>query len=366
MGLFSRKIEAQAAPQVLGDRLFVPNPLNLTAVTRNEAMTVPSVARCRNLIAGTIASIPMELYRKSTGEELGKPVWLEQPSYHQPRSVTLAWTVDSLIMWGVAYWRVVEVYQEDGRPARFEWVANSRVSTQLDALNNYVKSYAVDGTQVPNDGLGSLITFQAFDEGILARGGSTIRAAIDVQNAARVAASTPSPVGYLKNNGADLPPAEVQSLLAAWRAARQQRSTAYLTSTLSYETVGFSPKDMLYNEAIQNLSTEISRLMNVPSYLLSADQNTSMTYSNIQDERKQFVALSLQPYISAIEDRLSMNDVTANGNIVRFAVADTFLRHNPLDELAVIEKLLQLQLITTEQAMEMTDLTPNGAEGMLS
>ena len=123
---------------------------------------------------------------------------------------------------------------------------------------------------------------------------------------------------------------------------------------------------MLYNEAIQNLSTEISRLMNVPSYLLSADQNTSMTYSNIQDERKQFVALSLQPYISAIEDRLSMNDVTANGNIVRFAVADTFPRHNPLDELAVIEKLLQLQLITTEQAMEMTDLTPNGAEGMLS
>ena len=81
MGLFSRKIEAQAAPQVLGDRLFVPNPLNLTAVTRNEAMTVPSVARCRNLIAGTIASIPMELYKKSTGEELGKPVWLEPKSY---------------------------------------------------------------------------------------------------------------------------------------------------------------------------------------------------------------------------------------------------------------------------------------------
>ena len=61
-----------------------------------------------------------------------------------------------------------------------------------------------------------------------------------------------------------------------------------------------------------------------------------------------------------------MNDITANGNIVRFAVADTFLRHNPLDELAVIEKLLQLEMITSEQAMEMTDLTPNGKDGMLS
>ncbi len=32
----------------------------------------------------------------STGEELGKPLWLEQPSYHQPRSVTIAYTVDSV------------------------------------------------------------------------------------------------------------------------------------------------------------------------------------------------------------------------------------------------------------------------------
>jgi hypothetical protein len=35
-----------------------------------------------------------------------------------------------------------------------------------------------------------------------------------------------------------------------------------------------------------------------------------------------------------------------------------------LQELAVIEKLLSLGLVTTEQAMEMTDLSPNGSNGM--
>jgi hypothetical protein len=35
-----------------------------------------------------------------------------------------------------------------------------------------------------------------------------------------------------------------------------------------------------------------------------------------------------------------------------------------MQELAVIEKLLSLNLITTEQAMEMTNLTPNGSQGM--
>jgi hypothetical protein len=59
-----------------------------------------------------------------------------------------------------------------------------------------------------------------------------------------------------------------------------------------------------------------------------------------------------------------MDDISTAGHCVRFAVYDTFLKSDPMTELAVIEKLLSLQLITTEQAMEMTDLTPNGSEGM--
>ncbi len=86
---------------------------------------------------------------------------------------------------------------------------------------------------------------------------------------------------------------------------------------------------------------------------VSADMNSSYTYSNLLDSRKDFVSYSLQPFISAIEDRLSMDDITARGNVVKFAINDTFLRQDPLQELLVIEKLLSLGLITVEQAMEM-------------
>jgi YD repeat-containing protein len=267
--------------------------------------------------------------------------------------------------YGQAFWQVIEVYQEDGRPSRFEWVANSRVTATLDRDNVFVKSYAIDGTTVPMDGLGSLVTFQSLNDGILNTGTSTIRAAIDIQKASVVAAATPMATGYIRNSGADLPPSEVQGLLAAWKNARQNRSTAYLTSTLQYEAVGFSPKDMMYNEAIQNLATEIARLCNVPPYYVSADQNTTMTYANVTEERKQFLTLSLQPYISAIEDRLSMDDITARGNVVLFDIGKNYLRTDPLVELAVIREMLDLQLITTEQAMGMTDLTPNGNHGMI-
>ena len=372
MGILSRltgatsakTIEAQAAPQVLGEYSPYAMPFQFAYVGRTEALGVPALARCRNLLAGTIGTIPLELYKKSTGEELGKPMWLDQPSYHQPRSVTIAYTVDSLLFYGQAFWKVVEVYLEDGRPSRFEWIANSRVTATLDKDNVFVKSYAVDGTTLPMDGLGSLVTFQSLNDGILTTGAQTIRAAIDVQKAAAVAAATPMPTGILRNNGADLDPKEVSGLLAAFKSARNNRSTAYLTSTLEYVPTAFSPKDMMYGEAIFNLATECARLCNVPAYYVSADQNNSMTYANVQDERKQFLTLSLQPFITAIEDRLSMDDITARGNVVKFDIDKNFLRTDPMQELAVIEKLLSLNLITQEQAMEMTDLTPNGSQGM--
>lgn len=368
MGIFSRKepsikkpdLLAQYAPQTIQDNsVFLP--VTPYRISRAEAIQVPALARARNLIVGTISSMPLELYRKSTGEELGKPVWMDQPCINQPLSITLAWTLDELFMYGVSYWRVTERYQEDGRPARFEWLAYNRVNPQYSDDMYSIVGYMVDGYPESNE---NIVTFQSFDDGILQRGSLTIRAALDLERASQIAASTPMPTGYIRNTGADLDPKEVQGLLAAWKQARQNRSTAYLTSTLEYNIAQFSPKDMMYNEAKQDYATQIARLCNIPAYYLSADANASMTYSNVLDERKQFYAMSLQPYVSIIEDRLSMNDITANGNVVKMDVDKSFLRPDAMERLLVTEKLLNLGLITTEQAMEMEDLSPNGSDGM--
>jgi HK97 family phage portal protein len=364
MGIFSRKpliVEAQAAPQVMGENLPSLYSSLTLRVSRKDAMSVPSVARARNLICGTVASIPLEYYNKRTGEVMAAPRWINQLSKNQPSFVTINWLVDSLLFYGVAYLRVTERYAEDGRPSAFEWIANSRVTYTTDLEGIMITQYYVDIQPIS---MNDIVTIQGLDEGVLERAGKTIQSAIDINRAASISAATPMSSGILKNTGADLPPAEVSGLLAAWKRSRQNNSTAYLTSTLEFQSTQFSPKDMMYNEAIQNLSTEIARAMNVPAYYLSADQNTTMTYANVTEERKQFFALSIEPYIQAIQARLSMDDISTAGHEVRFAVFDTFLKQDPLVELQVVEKLLTLGLITTEQAMEMTDLTPNGSEGL--
>jgi HK97 family phage portal protein len=359
-------IEAQYAPAVMSTQYGygsyntgMGNGFS-SNIDRNFALQVASVARCRNLIAGVISGIDLALYKKSTGEKLGSPIWLEQPDYRQPRSVTISATVDSLIFYGVAYWRVTSLYADDGRPSGFEWIANNRVTFTTNKFGTEIKDYYVDGNLVPMGGIDSLVTFQGLTPGVLDTASTTIKAAFDIQRAAAVSAQTPMATSVLKNSGADLPEAQVQGLLAAWKSSRASRSTAYLTSTLSVENIGFSPKDMMYNEASQYLATEIARAMNVPAYYISADMNNSMTYQNIIDGRKEFMAYSLQPYICAIEDRLSMNDITNSQNQVRFAVDDSFLRADAKERLEIIEKMLNLDLIDVNQARQMEQLTPLG------
>ena len=356
------EVKAQYAPSVMTDGFSYYAPVSLTRVDRNLAMSIPGIIRSRNLIAGTIASIPLHLYRKSNDQRLGSPKWLEQPCINQPRSVTIAYLVDSLLFYGVAYLRVTEQYQDDGRPSRFEWIAPGRVTFNTDQNNIMVTQYFVDGIAVPMDGLGSLVTFQGLREGILDTGATIIRQAYAVQEAAYKSAASPIPTGIIKNTGADLSEQEVSALLAQWKSARQRGATAYLTSTLDYMPSQFSPKDMGFTDLITNINTQIARLCNIPAYYLSADENNSMTYANVQDERKQLISLALQPYITAIESRLSMDDITNSQNYVRFAVDDTFLRADTLTRLTAIEKMISLGLISVEEAQEMEDLSPNGTD----
>ncbi len=81
------------------------------------ALLGAEMAKSMAVFAGVVSYLPLKLYKKSNGEELGSPLWLEQPDYRQPRSVTLSWTVDSLLFYGVAYWRVTELYADDLRPS---------------------------------------------------------------------------------------------------------------------------------------------------------------------------------------------------------------------------------------------------------
>ena len=55
-----------------------------------------------------------------------------------------------------------------------------------------------------------------------------------------------------------------------------------------------------------------------------------------------------------------MDDITRHGNIVRFAIDESFLRADTMARLLAIEKMIQLGLITKEQAAADEQMAPTG------
>ena len=366
MGLFDRFLTNTAITPTV-DVAAANTPYNLQSAvgglfygaqtaTREQAMSVPSVARARNIICSTIGSLPLETYNHFTKEHLQPPRVIMQPDPRVAGSAIYAWIAEDLLFHGVAYGQVLDSYaaSDNSRVRAWTRVAPDRVTYNLNANQTEITSYMVDGMHVPATGLNSLIVFSGLDEGVLNRAGRTIRAAQELEKAAELYAKEPVPTMVLKSNGTNLTPERITKLLESWKVARNTRATAFLNADVELNALGFDPQKLQLNEARQYLATEIARAVGIPASFLSAE-TTSMTYSTTVMERKALIDFSLRNIITPIEQRLSAADFVPNGVEVRFDI-DDFLRGSALERAQVYEILNRIGAMSVEQIQEEEDL----------
>jgi HK97 family phage portal protein len=330
-----------------------------TNSTRQLAMSVPSVARARNIICGTIGSLPLTTFNRITGQYVDPHRVINQPDPRVAGFVIYNWLAEDIWLYGAGYGQVLEMYSstDGGRVRAWTRVSPDRVTVDTDFLNTEITGYKVDGKSVPLQGVGSIIRFDGPDEGLLHRAGKTIAAAVYLENAAVNYAKEPAPTMVLKSNGTNLTAERISALLSAWKTARQSRSTAFLNADVNLEQFGFDPKSMQLAEARQYVALELARACGIPAYFLSAE-TTSMTYSNAVSERRSLVDFSLRPILKSVEERLSLPDFVPNPVMVRFAL-DDFLRGNALERAQVYEILNRIGAMSVEQIQREEDLIPN-------
>jgi HK97 family phage portal protein len=351
-------VQAGLTPVQIADSVY--NILGgSTNTTRALAMSVPSVARARNIICGTIGSLPLTTFNRITGEYVDPHRVINQPDPRVAGFVIYCWLAEDIWLYGAGYGQVLEMYSatDGGRVRAWTRVSPDRVTVDTDFLNTTINGYKVDGKSVPMQGVGSIIRFDGPDEGLLHRAGKTIAAAVYLENAAVNYAKEPAPTMVLKSNGTNLTAERISSLLTAWKSARQSRSTAFLNADVDLKEFGFDPKSLQLAEGRQYVALELSRACGIPAYFLSAEQ-TSMTYSNAVTERRSLVDFSLRPILKAIEERLSLPDFVPNPVMTRFAL-DDFLRGNALERAQVYEILNRIGAMSVEQIQREEDLIPN-------
>lgn len=337
-------------PAVFGIASYESPTAPAARIDRKRAIQVPTVKRCRDLIAGTLGTIPVDLY-DAQRRQVPSPLF-EQPEKHRPRSVTMTWTAENLLFEGIAWWQILEL--EAGFPSTIKLLKPRDVTVDEDAGKVYVK-----GKHVPDD---QLIRFDSPNDPLLVAGARAIRTALRLDAAAaNNADGVPALEYFTPADGAD--PAddeEIVEMLDKYQDTLRRRSRAYIPAALKLNTGGYSPKELQLADARTHAVLEIGRMAGVGADALDISVSTR-TYFNAEHKRKEFVDFTLGDYLVAIEGRLSMNDVTPRGQHARHNL-DAFLRSDTKTRYETYGIGLTQKFLELEEVRQAEDLPPLAVE----
>ena len=368
MGLFTRQkaTPQQRSAQLVGGSLQIPSWGGFGAIAEAEAKRIPAYLRGLRLISGTVAQLPMVLFRDGVVAP-DQPRLLTQPEPDRALWVTAQRTVEDIVQHGRAYWLVTDLTR-DGYPRAVRQINAAEVGDDPrgmdpDAVTWSGRRYEKSNPAGPGSMIGTVIAFYGFESGVLANGATILQTAVALEDAVQNYAATPLPTIALKNEGADLTPDQVSALLDAWEKARANRSTAYLNSVISTETFGWDAGQIQLVEARNQAAVQIARLLGLDPMWVGANipgGGSTLTYTNRVDLRKDLVDLTLTDYIAPIEQRLSMRDCTPtiNAALVRFDLTE-FLRSSLDSRAQIVSTLLPLNAITIAEARALLQYAPN-------
>ncbi|HTE70321.1 MAG TPA: phage portal protein [Actinomycetes bacterium] len=328
-------------------------------ISRAEALQVPAVARARNLICGTVGSLPLVTIGPDLREVPGTYLLGGNIDPEIPNSVLVAYTLEDLVFEGIAWWRVTRVGWH-GYPTQARWVPTSAVHVSpagpaqpSQMLVSPDQPFPTDG-QVFIDGIpvpdSEVVRFDSPNPPLLRHAARAIRTALLLDSTAGLYAESPQPLTVFtpRDGSADVgSEEEVQRMLDRWEHARSRRATGYVGAALNLDTVGWSPEQLQLADARQHAVLEIARATGVDPEDLGVS-TTSRTYANAETRRRDLVDFTLSAYISALQDRLSMRDVLPRGYQAKVRL-DAFLRSDTKTRMDTYKVGLEVGAYTTEE-----------------
>jgi HK97 family phage portal protein len=288
-------------------------------VSLERAVALTAIWACVNLIAGSIASMPLLLYRR-VDEDRERAV--DHPLYdvlkvrpNPVQSVVAFWEaiVTALLLRGNSFAMLTR--DDDGRVRALWYVNPDRVHTEVLKTGRLRYKVFTGGTTQTVDAAGMLhIAGPMSDDGYNGRSViTTFRETLGLGLAlerygAEFFGNAATPNGTLTTSARLSTPAR-EHLSAALEEAHGTRGrrhrTMILEEGLKFEPIGVSHEDSQFVESRRFTTEEIARVFGVPPHMIGGDIKGSMTYSNSETRALDFLKFCLGPWLARIESAVN-------------------------------------------------------------
>jgi len=317
-------------------------------VTRKQALTVPAVKRARDIIAGSIGQMPVQLVRPDGGVE----PWslFDAPEEGTAPSVTWTRVAEDLLFDGVAWLRVTNMGWH-GKPVDVVRLDPSTVTVQKKIVT-YPWGTAEVWPDVPG-----LIRIDSPNAPLLDVGATAIRTCIAIAAVTRKVSGGMPPATYF-TPADDADPGDdedIQEMLNSWAESLERNTTPYIPAALKLNALGWNPEQLQLATLRDQAVLEISRLTSIDAEEFGVS-TTSRTYANQQDRRRDRLDFTLGPFMTAIEGRLSLGDVTPRGFSVQIDPT-SFLRSDDYTRAQTDALLISSGVVDREEARQARGLT---------
>ena len=331
-------------------------------IPRDIALGVPAYLRAHEHIAGGVGQLTLQLLDMANAPR-SSWLWLTSgPTPGEAASVTWTRVVGDLIDYDAAW--LLELPGTYGRGPRYQRLDPASVTVRPETVTTAYGTY----TKWPETP--GLIRIDSPTPPLLIYGARAIGTLATLEEAVRLMADGTPPIDWFETTDgfalddepgsagdADDPTlSELEAFLEEWREARRRRTTGYIPPGLSYKTSGFNPDQLQLGNTREQAILEIARLTGVDAEDLSVS-TTSRTYFNAQDRQRRQSRFVLGPYIKAIEDRLSMPDVTPLGYQVKFDLSE-FLKVDDVQAAQVDQVLIASKVMTVNEVRARRGLEP--------
>lgn len=310
-------------------------------VTEDQAMKIPSVVACVELIAGSIAQLPIYLYKENEKGEVervpgDRRVFLLNS---EPNSVLNGYNfkkriVKDYLFYGVSYTKketvrnnVLELYPFDMQNVQvtkylkdgYKFDADIKLMTYGADANGKSRVFkpheVIMVLRDSEDGITS--------RGVLQSGSEVLQLALsENEYTTNILKNGALPIGVLQSMNR-LSDVAVKRLRLGWESlysgARNSGKTVILEEGLEYKPISLKPNDLQLVDGKKITIAEIARLFNVPESMLNADANK---YASNEMNNLHFLQYTLSPIIHSIESSLDksllLEEEKENGYYFRF------------------------------------------------